>query len=262
MYKKLTEISQALVENQRFLVKFAQSRQEIEATLRLRYEVFKIEHHVMTGLSKDQVDCDEFDEYCRHLVVIDRSTGRVIGTYRMQSGGMAAAGIGFYTEREYQFDRIPDAKNQILELGRACVAPEYRQGAAVAMLWAGIAECRRLCGFRYLIGCVSLVEASAAIAWGIYNWLKSRGLICHEISATPRTGFELPQPHMGAVGASESESALPPLFKGYLRAGAKVCGIPAWDREFGSVDFPMWLDFESISFRYAKHFKLNRKLRG
>ena len=126
--------SPALVENRRFLIKIAENRREIEAAMRLRYQVFKIEQGRMPGLPGIGLDRDEYDEYCRHLLVVDRAADRVIGTYRMQSGTVAAAGIGFYSEREYRFGGLHELMRQVFEVGRSCVAPEYRSGAAVALL--------------------------------------------------------------------------------------------------------------------------------
>ena len=248
--------SPALVENRRFLIKIAENRREIEAAMRLRYKVFKIEQGRMPGLPGIGLDRDEYDEYCRHLLVVDRAADRVIGTYRMQAGTVAAAGIGFYSEREYRFGGLHELMRQVFEVGRSCVAPEYRSGAAVALLWAGIAEYRRRCGFRYMLGCVSLEHTDAAIGWGLYHWLEREGRICREISAVPRPGFELPLPEGGVPELAEPVKALPPLFKGYLRIGAKFCGVPALDREFGSIDFPVWFDFESVPERYARHFNV------
>jgi len=44
------------------------------------------------------------------------------------------------------------------------------------------------------------------------------------------------------------------LIKGYLRAGAWVCGDPAWDPHFNTADIPMLLPMHHMSARYARHF--------
>jgi len=44
--------------------------------------------------------------------------------------------------------------------------------------------------------------------------------------------------------------AIPPLMRGYLRLGAKVCGEPAYDPEFGVGDFPALLDKRTADIRY------------
>jgi putative hemolysin len=80
----------------RYLVRFAQTPKELEAALRLRFEVFNLElgeglqSSFQTGL-----DRDEFDEACHHLIVLEMQKGEIIGTYRVQTGEMAAAAHGF-----------------------------------------------------------------------------------------------------------------------------------------------------------------------
>lgn len=49
---------------------------------------------------------------------------------------------------------------------------------------------------------------------------------------------------------------IPPLFKGYLRLGAKICGEPVFDHEFGTIDFLILLDVSGLPERYIKHFNV------
>ena len=44
-----------------------------------------------------------FDEACDHLIVEEVANGEVVGTYRLQTGEVAAANIGYYSEREFDF---------------------------------------------------------------------------------------------------------------------------------------------------------------
>lgn len=253
--------SAVLVENRKFLIKLAETPEEVEQALRLRYEVFKLEQgrlYVLDGTAA-AVDRDEFDGKCMHLLVIDRVAGRVVGTYRMQSGGTACApdGVGFYSEREFRIDGLRPLAGTVFEVGRSCVAPEFRNGSVVAMLWAGIGEVRRRFGFRYMLGCVSLEHTDARIGWRIYDALRANGLIGGGVHAVPRPAFLLERPEDGeAPDDALLRRELPPLFKGYLRIGAKICGEPALDREFGSIDFLCWFDFERLPEKYTRHFNI------
>ena len=47
---------------------------------------------------------------------------------------------------------------------------------------------------------------------------------------------------------------VPPLIKGYLRAGAWICGEPAWDPDFNTADLPILMPMAKVSGRYAKHY--------
>ena len=244
-----------LAESRRFLVKLAETSAELEQAFRLRYEVFKLEQGRMASL-KSRIDRDEFDDYCSHLLVIDRETGRVVGTYRMQFGTTALAGRGFYSEQEYEISGLRELAGKVLEVGRSCVDPAFRSGAVVAMLWEGIAEAHRRAGFRYMLGCVSLEHTNGAIGWALYEELRRSGQLTTAIAATPRAGFELARPSEQEIAAVDLRREVPPLFKGYLRIGAKVAGVPVLDREFGSIDYLVWFDFAELPDKYVKHFNV------
>jgi putative hemolysin len=51
----------------------------------------------------------------------------------------------------------------------------------------------------------------------------------------------------GPTGAAEVE--VPPLLKGYLKAGARVLGEPHVDPQFGCADFPIMLEVRSLDQR-------------
>jgi putative hemolysin len=57
-----------------------------------------------------------------------------------------------------------------------------------------------------------------------------------------------------AAAPRPDRAVLPPLLRGYLRLGARVCGPPAHDPDFGAADFLVLLDLEAMDPRYARHF--------
>ena len=40
---------------------------------------------------------------------------------------------------------------------------------------------------------------------------------------------------------------VPKLLKTYLTIGARICAPPAWDRDFGTIDFLTLLDLKMLS---------------
>jgi putative hemolysin len=58
---------------------------------------------------------------------------------------------------------------------------------------------------------------------------------------------------LGELDASVP-AAIPPLLRGYLRAGAWICGEPAWDPDFNTADFFVLLPLANVAPRYARHF--------
>ncbi len=249
-----------LVETNDFLVKLAENHEEVEKAQRLRYEIFNLEQN--RGLKKSEkygIDFDEFDEYCLHLLVIKKSSKEVIGTYRAHLGSVANSAKGFYSSKEYEIHGLYKLADKCIELGRTCVAPQYRSGSAIALLWGAITELLSRAHLTYMLGCVSLEEMDPAVGWAIYEYLAGDGLIYKEFTATPRPGFRLERPAAAKIEKLLADKNLllkhiPPLFRGYLRLGALICGEPAFDREFGTVDFFILVDINKVPDRYKRHF--------
>src|SRR5687768_15229227 len=75
-----------------YSLRLAQTSEDLQAAQRLRYEVFNVE--LGEGLAKSHatgLDEDAYDAYCDHLLVVQEATGEVVGTYRLQTGQLAAA---------------------------------------------------------------------------------------------------------------------------------------------------------------------------
>src|SRR5205814_1660759 len=130
-----------------------------------------------------------------------------------------------------------------VEAGRSCVRADHRDGAAINLLWAGIARYMHLYGHRYLGGC-----ASVALADG--------GTTAAAIARKPVTSPYRVTPHLPWISpdVQPGPASVPPLLRGYLRLGAQICGAPAYDPAFDCADFYVLLDTRAISERYMRHF--------
>lgn len=246
---ELNSAVEAARSDARLSVHLARSPAEVADAQRLRYKVFAEElgAHV-TGA--DGHDADPLDPYCDHLIVRDDDTLRVVGTYRILPPHRARAAGRLYSESEFDLHRLAHLRPQLIEVGRSCVHRDYRSGAAILMLWAGLAEYMKSRGHRHLIGCasVSLADGGRQAAWvreAVQPYLTDS-----EYRVFPR----LPFPHDKLERPAAGE--LPPLLKGYLRLGARVCGEPAWDPDFNTADFFVWLSLDQLKPRYARHFDL------
>lgn len=262
--KSVTEPA-VLVETHRFLVKLAEAEEEVIAAQRLRYEVFNQEQkRGLRDADLGGIDSDEFDEYCLHLLVKDKASDKIIGTYRAQIGGIAVAAKGFYTSREFDIKGLDKIADRCLELGRSCVSPEYRNGAVIALLWNAISEMLGRSGMMYMLGCVSLETTDPRIGWALHEYLMEINRLNRKIKAIPRSDYRLERPPMSDITKTLADlealkSFIPPLFKAYLRIGGTICGEPALDEEFGTIDFCILVDVGKIPYRYIKHFKYPSK---
>ena len=133
-------------------VALASSENDILAAQKLRYRVFADELGARLNSRTPGVDHDIYDPYCEHLVVRDDASGSIVGTYRILSPLAAQRIGGYYSENEFDLTRLRHLRPRIVEIGRSCIDPDYRSGAAIALLWSGLARYMATMGYDYLLG--------------------------------------------------------------------------------------------------------------
>ncbi|TAL04892.1 MAG: GNAT family N-acetyltransferase [Verrucomicrobia bacterium] len=220
----------------------ARTKLEVAAAQALRFEVFNLELQEGLAASFDTgLDADPFDEVCDHLLVENVVDGSIVGTYRLQTGGMAATNRGYYSAQEFDFSPYEKIRGEMIELGRACVHKAHRNLAVLGLLWKGIADYASARGARYLCGCSSLTAQEPEIGASAYTELCRNHLVSPEFRTRPQPAYACPLTHL-----AEESPKIPKLLRAYLSIGAKICGPPALDREFKTIDFLTFLDLRSL----------------
>jgi putative hemolysin len=233
----------------RLVVRLAAGRQDVEAAQRLRWRVFAEECGARLTGDRPGLDRDPFDRFCEHLIVEDESIGEVVGTYRVLFPESARCAGGLYIETEFYVQRLEPVRGTIVELGRSCVHRDYRSGGAIMLLWAGLGELLAGTAYRYLIGCASVPgEHDGRYAASLWRRLWADHAAPEPLRVFPR------RPLVAEPLAAGCEVVVPPLLKGYLRAGAMLLGEPHVDDAFGCVDVPVLLPLERLASRYARRF--------
>lgn len=228
-----------------YRLRVAATREDRDAACRLRFRVFNIE--LGEGLKSSYqtgLDQDRFDPCCEHLVVEERATLRVVGTYRMQSGLSAARHEGYYSAQEFVLTPYEPLRPGILELGRAAVDREHRTQEVITLLWRGIAQYATRMGLRYLLGCSSINSNEPAEGWQMYRQLE-RFRVPPEFETAPTAAYACPSEQQGA--GAQPPVKVPKLLKTYMALGARIAAAPAWDREFRTIDFLTLLDLEALA---------------
>jgi putative hemolysin len=224
------------------------SDSEILEAQRLRYRVFAEELGARIDTRTPGVDQDLFDPHCEHLVVRDEDKGRIVGTYRILAPDAARRVGAYYSDTEFDLTRLQHLRSGMVEIGRSCIDPDYRSGAVIALLWNGIARYMIENRHEYLIGCASIGMADGGRnAASIFAKLEQH-LSPPEYRVFPRCRLPLDRLDFSV------HAELPPLLKGYLRAGSYVCGEPAWDPDFNTADLLLLLPMSRVESRYARHF--------
>ncbi|MGV0834960.1 GNAT family N-acetyltransferase [Mycolicibacterium thermoresistibile] len=232
----------------------------IDAAQRLRHEVFSTEAGFTWSGAADGRDADRFDEYCDHLVVRDDDTGELVGCYRMLSPAGAIAAGGLYTATEFDIRALDPLRGALVEMGRAVVRADHRNGAVVLLMWAGILAYLDRGGHEYVTGCVSVPVRSSgdAVAGSTIRGVRD---VVRRHHRAPDGHTVRPYRPVTVDGVAldditpPARAVVPPLLRGYLRLGAKVCGEPAHDPDFGVGDFPVLLDKRGADVRYLRRLR-------
>ncbi|MEY2632249.1 MAG: hypothetical protein RIR00_903, partial [Pseudomonadota bacterium] len=144
-------------------VALASSDDEIREAQRLRYRIFAEELGARLQVREPGIDQDIYDPWCQHLIVRDETSAEVVGTYRILSPENARR-IGHYSDNEFDLTRLQHLFPRMVEIGRSCVHPDYRSGATITLLWAGLAQYMLENRYEHLIGCASISMADGGHA--------------------------------------------------------------------------------------------------
>ena len=234
-------------------VSWATSSDEVRASQRLRFNVFSSEMGARLDTTSPGHDVDLFDDYCEHLLVRDLGTDEVVGTYRVLTPAQARRVGSTYSDTEFDLVGLHSFRDHMVELGRSCVHPAYRNGGVIMSLWGALGEFMVRNKFETVMGCASIPMlhhglVSGDVAASIWEKLRQTHLASVECHVRPKMPLPIEQLD------SSLEVEIPALIKGYLRTGAKVLGPPAWDPEFNTADLPMIMHIKGLPERYRKHF--------
>lgn len=200
----------------------------------------------------DGIDKDIYDEYCDHAVVIDTETDEIVGTYRfILKEHVDNINGKFLSETEFNIDSIKDKK--IMELGRAVVQNDYRQGGVITILWRLAISYFLEKQCDYMIGTASFHGVSGNEYDDILSYIQKTYLYekdCYAINNI----YEIKDIDTDSLNSKEIFEKMPPLMKGYIRIGAFVAKNAYLDYDFNSTDLLIILDYKKINSRYLARF--------
>lgn len=226
----------------RLLVRFARTSEEVEAALRLRYEVFNLElGEGLTSAFRTGRECDQFDSDSEHLIIVDRVNHRVVGTFRLRTYEIAKTTQGFYSSSQFDLSALPPkVLANSIEVGRPCFARTHRNTEAQILLLKGLGASLLLKNKRYLFGSLSLSTRDPMQAGRIFDQLSGEGYLHPQLRVVPNHGSKCLW-----YRASESDGngiTISSWIRTCLQFGAKLCGPPAVNRQFRTIELPFFLD--------------------
>jgi putative hemolysin len=244
-----------------FLVKSVTTTEELRQALELRYQIF---HREMKGKTRNSgVDVDSYDFQCDHLVILEKKSGKTVGTCRLNSASFRGE---FYSAREFELGSIFRDMGPKLEVGRVCIHQDYRSSLVLSLLWRGIAEYMSASRFQILFGCTSIKTQCPREASLLYRYFQNNHRIISEYATAPTPAYTMPKLDLWLQYSSgplteaeikEVETLIPPLCNTYLKMGAYIGGEPAWDAELRCIDFLTILHREDLNRTLWKRFKMD-----
>lgn len=252
------------IESKRYIIKTVENSEELEKVLHLRYEIFYKERINKTCFIS--IDFDKFDLISDHLIIIDKETDLIVATYRFISSRFSGT---YYSETFFNIDNVKRMPGVKLEIGRACVHAKYRNGPVMVLLWKGLSEYMKEVCAKYVFGCSAIQTTNIVEVSLLYKYIKDMYLSSDNLRVYPKEQYKLQDLshyietyNKFDVNTENTKSFIPPLLKGYFKAGSVICGEPAIDKNLGSADFFTVLDVDDISKTHEKKYKRYKVVNG
>ncbi len=241
-------------------VRLATEAREVDAAQALRYRIFYEEMSAKPSpeMQKRRRDFDRYDPLWEHLLVLDHDLGgTVIGTYRLHRCGTGTPSSELYTNTEYDVAPILEQTGVLVELGRMCIHPDYRNGATAQLLWRGIAHYVFHHDVQLMFGCASLNGTDPDELALPLSYLYHAHLAPPDLRPRALESRRIPMDRLAPHDYSfrDGLKALPGLVKGYIRLGGFVGDGAVIDWQFGTVDICMVVKTERVSKRYRQHYE-------
>ncbi len=227
----------------------ANTEEMIKEAQKLRFRVFAKEMGAKLKTESEGLDYDEVDAYCDHLIVFDNESQKIVGYTRLLNQLQSEKLGRFYSESEFNLEKVLALPGRFLEIGRTCVDPDFRGGAVLTTLWSALVQYAIEGHYNYLLGCASITPGPSGFAVeAVYKSIDAKNIAPAHLLVTPKN----PVPNF--LRCDRDESGIPPLLKAYLRFGALICGEPCWDKDFNCMDMFILLPLDQIQDRYSKHY--------
>lgn len=238
------------MEREKFTVKFAETKEEITETLKLRYREMLVDYRPELEI-EDGIDFVPCDEYARLAICIDNDTGEIVGTYRVITSDMLPKGAKFVTETEFNIDVLKNSGQKIAELSRAVVKTEYRNTIVLMLLLRFVVNYIIECGAKYVVGTASFHGVKKE------EWVKELSYLAAYHSENYKGMYSLEEKQIKLLdkkdlNPSEIKSTMPALLRVYTAFGATISSDSFTDYDFGSVDVLVVLDTENCNLSYVQ----------
>ncbi|MEM6729588.1 MAG: GNAT family N-acyltransferase, partial [Pseudomonadota bacterium] len=196
----------------------------------------------------ERFERDAHDPHYDHLILVDdrrdaAALDHVVGVYRLMPGDRGRA-HGFYCAGEYDLGRLTGSGRRLLELGRSCLASDYRGGSAMYLMWQALAAYIQRREIEILFGVASFHGTDIEDLAPALSLLHHQHLAPDDLRIRARPDAFEPMDILPAASIDRraAMAAIPALIKAYLKLGGFVGEGAFIDRPFNTTDVCLVLD--------------------
>ncbi|WP_103173083.1 GNAT family N-acetyltransferase [Paracoccus sp. SY] len=209
----------------RYLARLARTSDDLRAAQRLRWLCFVARNGAADGRDGGGLDADALDAACRHMLVEDTSTGRLVCCFRF----LPLAGGGdidrSYSAQFYDLSALESFDAPLLEVGRFCVHPGTQDPDIIRTALAALSRIVEENGIRMLFGCSSFMGTEPALHADAFAMLRARHLAPRRWLPRVKAPnvFRFARARLSSPpDARRAMAAMPPLLRSYLALGGWV----------------------------------------
>lgn len=236
------------------IVRLARDAVDLRAAQRLRYDVF-VRELGGTGPLVDHaagLEADALDPFFDHLLLIDPTCDpaeerHVVGAYRLLPDHRLPQTGRFYCDSEFELTPLRATGRKLLELGRSCVAPAYRGGAGMLLMWQELAAYVARHEIDILFGAASFPGIDPQPIAQSLALLHHRHLASQDLRVRARAFQPMDLLPVDAIDTRAALIAMPPLIRAYLRLGGVVGEGAFIDHDFQTIDVCVILDTAAMT---------------
>ena len=204
----------------------------------LRYLTFIEERGLDRGAELARLDSDEFDAICRHVMIEEARSGKLVCCFRMLPLNDGSQISRSYSAKYYNLAKLAAYPGPMLEMGRFCIHPAYRDPNILRVAWGAMSQAVYAEGVELIFGCSSFHGVDAETYMDAFALLASKHLgpkrWLPRVKAPDVFRFarklKLMRPDLKLA-----LRRMPPLLRSYLAMGGWVSDHAVIDRELNTL---------------------------
>lgn len=231
----------------RYRARFAQSKTDVLAAQQLRTLAFLGNESQDTG--DHQLDSDDFDDLCDHVLVEDQRSGDLVCCFRILPLRDGADIANSYSAQYYELSALQSFDGPMVEMGRFCIDPNVKDPDILRVAWGAMTAYVDRENVEMLFGCSSFHGTDANHYLDAFAMLKDRHIApkrwLPKVKA-PRVFRFAQKLRRNTPDAKLAMLRMPPLLRTYLLMGGWVSDHAVVDAKMNTLHVFTGLEIRAI----------------